>query len=341
MKKRDVARDAEAVKRKIAYIVLILSLAAVMVLGILYGSVSIPLQETLRVLWGADTTSKIAVIIRSVRLPRVLAGMAAGAGLGTAGVVLQVVMNNSLASPNTIGVNSGAGFLVMLSMILFPQNFLMRSTMAFAGALITSVLILSLAYTAGKSRISIILAGITVSSILSAGMNMMKILDSDANLNMTHFLVGSLSGVTMKDLRYPLAGILVGIVALFILSNALNILELGDGIASSLGLRVNLFRMIFVILASFLAGLVVSFSGLIGFVGLIVPHICRHFFGQDARALIPAASLTGAIFVVGADLLGRVIFAPYEIPVGILLSLTGGPFFLYLLLRKGGRRVNA
>ncbi|MCR5515667.1 MAG: iron ABC transporter permease [Lachnospira sp.] len=320
----------------VAFLLVVLSL-----LGLIYGSVKIPLKDVLEVLTLKDKGSKVAIIIWSVRLPRVIGAILAGAGLAVSGVILQSVMNNALASPNTIGVNSGAGFFVMLSMMLAPNNLFLKPVMAFLGAFITSLVILSLAYVAEKSRITIILAGVTISSFLSAGMSMIKILDSDINVNATNFLVGSLSGVTMNSLILPAIGIVIAIIITILLSKGLNILALGDGVACSIGLPVNIFRILFVIIASFLAGLVVSFAGLIGFVGLIVPHIARNIFGNDARVLIPSSMLIGAVLVLGADLLGRVIFSPYELAVGILLSLAGGPFFMYLLMRKGGRRLNA
>lgn len=325
---------------RIYFYILVMALIAAAFMGLIFGSVNIPFMDVIGA-FCRDNQAKNVIIIRTVRLPRVIAGILAGAGLGTAGVIIQSVMNNSLASPNTIGVNSGAGFFVMISMLIVPHSLIAKSFMAFAGALITSMVILCIAYVAEKSRVTIVLAGITVSSFLSAGMNVMKILDTDMSVNAMQFMVGSLSGVTMKSLIYPAMGIAAAIVIAVFLGKALNILSLGDGVASSLGLRVNLFRIIFVVVASVLSGLVVSFSGLIGFVGLIVPHICRYFFGHDSRVLIPAAALMGAVFVLVCDLLGRVIFAPYELPVGIILSLMGAPFFLYLLMRKGGRRINA
>lgn len=331
----------KAVKNRILFLILILAIVFLVLLGLIYGSVSISFGDVISVLLGQDKTSKNAIIIWTVRLPRVIGGLLAGAGLGTAGVILQGVMNNSLAGPNTIGVNSGAGFFVMLSMILLPQNLFAKSIFAFTGAFLTSIFILFLAFIAERSRITIVLAGITISSFLSAGMNMMKLLDTDVSINATQFLIGSLSGVTMKAIKYPAFGIILGVLISFVLAKALNILALGDGVANSIGLPVNLFRFVFVVVASFLAGLVVSFAGLIGFVGLIVPHICRYLFGQDARILLPASTLMGAIFVLISDLLSRTLFSPFELPVGIILSLAGGPFFLYLLMRKGGRRVNA
>ena len=316
-------------------------LVLTLLLALVFGSINIPIKDVVKVLTGQDTSSKVAFIIKTIRLPRALAGIAAGAALATAGVLLQSVMNTSLASPNIIGVNSGAGFFVMLSMALFPQSLFSKSVMAFLGALFTSLCILALAFFAEKSRTTIVLAGIAVSSFLSAGMNMLKTLDSDLTVSATQFLIGSLAGNTFKSIKVPAIAILVTIIISIFLSRALNILTLGDGVARSLGLSVDLFRIIFVILASLLAGMAVSFGGLIGFVGLIVPHIVRFFVGHDARVLIPASAITGAFFVMAADLLGRVFFSPYELPVGIILSLLGAPFFLYLLMKKGARRVNA
>lgn len=333
--------DRKKTYNRIFFGIMIFSLFSLSVMGLLFGSVNISFSKMADVLLRKDTTSAYAVILYSVRLPRVLAGLLTGAGLGTAGAILQSVLNNSLASSNTIGVNSGAGFFVMLSLVLFPQNLMAKSVMAFAGAFLTSVVILCLAYFAERSRVTIILAGVTISSFLAASMNALKLFDDSLVINTLHFTIGSLSGVTMKNLLYPSVGIVTAVIAAFIFSKALNILILGDGTAHSLGLNVNFYRILFILISSILAGLVVSFSGLIGFVGLIVPHICRYFFGQDARLLLPASMITGAVFVLAADLFGRVVFSPYEVPVGIILSLTGAPFFLYLLLKRGGRRVNA
>lgn len=328
-------------KKRILYFFLVIAVVLLVILGLAFGSVKLTAAEIFAAVSGRDTSSTGALILLAVRLPRVIGAVIAGAGLGTAGVILQGVLNNSLASPNTIGVNSGAGFFVMLSMMIMPQNLLAKSVMGFTGALVTSLVILALAMAAGKSRITIVLAGITISSFLSAGMSMIKILDAEISVNATHFLVGSLAGVNMDDLLYPAIGIITGGIISILLSKALNMLAFGDGISNSLGLNSGLFRFLFVFLASFMAGLVVSYAGLIGFVGLIVPHICRSIFGQDARELIPASALLGAVLVLLADILARVMFAPYELPVGILLSLIGGPFFLYLLIKKGGSRINA
>ncbi len=323
-------------------LILFLILICASLAGILFGSVSISLPELLHSLISVDRDSTAYILVSAVRLPRVMGGLFAGAGLACAGVILQGVMNNALASPNTIGVNSGSGFAVMLAMMLFPSVPLIIPVFAFGGALLSALTVFTLACLADSSRTTIILAGITISSFLSAGMNAIKLLDTDISINLTSFMIGSLSGLTFDKLLLPCFCILSAFCLSLLLSDSLNILGLGDDVARSLGVNVPRMRFLLLIIASVLAGCVVSYAGLISFVGLLVPHICRRLFGNDARFLLPCCSLLGAGFVILCDLLGRILFAPFELPVGILMAFIGSPFFLYLLLKKkGGRRVNA
>ena len=327
-------------RKKILFLAILLILC--IFAGILLGSVPLSPVGVLRCLVGLDRDSTTYILVNTVRLPRVAGACLAGMGLAAAGVILQCVMNNSLASPNTIGVNSGAGFAVMLS-LMFGGNYASAvPAAAFAGALATTLAIFGLAYMADSSRTTIILAGITVSSFLNAGINTIKLLDTDIAVNLTTFMIGSLSGITFGNLRLPAAAITAALLLSFLLAKPLNILSLGDEIARSLGLNVSATRLILLVLSSVLSGCVVSYAGLLSFVGLIVPHICRRLFGNDTRYLLPCSALLGACFVLICDILGRVMFAPFELPAGVLMSFIGGPFFLYLLLKKkGGRRVNA
>lgn len=327
-------------KKKIAVLILLLILCIFS--GILLGSVSLSPQSVLRCLMGYDRDTTTYVLINTVRLPRVAGACLAGMGLATAGVILQGVMNNALASPNTIGVNSGAGFSVMLALMLGNNYAALIPATAFLGALITTLAIFGLAYMADSSRTTIILAGITVSSFLNAGINTIKLLDTDISVNLTTFMIGSLSGLTFDTLLIPGIAILTALFLSLFFAKSINILGLGDDIARSLGLNVTASRLILLVLSSVMSGCVVSYAGLLSFVGLIVPHICRRLFGNDARYLLPCSALLGACFVLICDVLGRVLFSPFEIPAGILMSFIGGPFFLYLLLKKkGGRRINA
>ncbi len=322
----------------ILFLLLILSVCA----GLLFGSVPLKPADIFSCLSGKGTGTTAYILLTTVRLPRVLGGLLAGMGLACSGVILQGVMNNSLASPNTIGVNSGSGFAVMLALLLFPDRFYLQPVFAFGGALLTTLAVFSLAYFADSSRTTIILAGITISSFLNAGVNTIKLLNTDITINLTSFLIGSLSGLTVNKLLLPGLCILAAFLICLFFAQPLNILGLGDDIAGSLGLRVSFTRFTLLILSSIMAGCVVSYAGLLSFIGLVVPHICRQLFGNDARFLLPCSALLGASFVILCDLLGRVLTAPFELPAGIIMAFIGGPFFLYLLLKKkGGRRVHA
>ena len=314
------------------YILLFGLLITASFLSVMLGSVYINPADILKCFFTPDKTSVTYILIMNIRLPRMLG----------AGVILQGVMNNALASPNTIGVNSGAGFFVMLAMMLFPHSVYATSIASFVGALLTTLAIYALAYMADSSRTTIILAGITVSSFLNAGINTIKLINTDITLNITSFLMGTLSGLTFNKIALPAIGIIAAVLVSFILAKPLNILSLGDDYARSLGLNVPLTRFFLLVLSSIMAGLVVSFAGLLSFIGLIVPHICRTLFGSDARYLLPTSALLGASFVLICDIIGRLIAAPYELPAGIIMAFIGGPFFMYLLLKKkGGRRINA
>ena len=310
--------------------------------SLFFGSVLLNPKEILSCLIQNNRTSVTGLLLFHIRIPRMFGAIAAGMGLSCAGVILQTVMNNSLASPNTIGVNSGAGFAVMIGLALFHGRATHNAIFAFTGAFLTTLLIFALAYMADSKRTTIILAGITVSSFLSAGINTVKLLSDDITLNLTTFMIGSLSDVTTKTLFAPGIAIVIAVIISCFFGSHMNVLSLGEDVARSLGIPVSLLRFLLLMLSSILAGCVVSYAGLLSFVGLIVPHIARRLFGNDMRLLVPLCVLLGASFVLFCDTLGRVIAAPYELPAGIILSFVGGPFFLYLLLgKKGGRRVHA
>lgn len=327
--------------RKYIIIFLLIFLICSCVLGVLYGSVDISLNDIFNSLVNFDETNMAHILIRNVRIPRVIAGAFAGIGLSLSGVILQSVMNNSLVSPNIIGVNTGAGLGILIVMVYFPSMYNLIPVAAFTGAFAATLLIFFIAYKSGSSRITIVLAGVALSSILNAGINSITLLYPDIAINSSSFMNGGLSGILMNKIILPIVIISVAFLLCMLFSNYLNILNLGDSVASSVGLNVNAARFVFIILSSVLAGSVISYAGLLSFVGLIVPHICRKFVGSDAKYLIPCTAFFGGNFVVICDLIERIIFAPYELPVGILMSFIGGPFFIYLLLTKKGKRLNA
>lgn len=273
------------------------------------------------------------------RLPRTCACLLAGAALACSGCILQSVLGNKLASPNIIGVNAGAGLGVTLCCAVGVLSGWMVALAAFGGAMGAVFTVVALAKRTGASRITVILSGVAMNSILGAFRDAVTTLVPEAAMLSGEFRVGGFSSVVAA--RLIPAGVLIGIslATVLTLCNELDVLALGEETARSLGMSVKKMRALFLLLAALLAGAAVSFSGLLGFVGLLVPHIARKYSGGESRYLIPLSILLGAGFVTVCDLAARTVFAPYELPVGILLAAIGGPFFLLMLFdRKGGHR---
>ena len=319
---------------------LALWMVAAMLASLLLGSTPLSMEEVIRAVQMQDWENTALRIFFYVRLPRTLGGLLCGCGLAVSGAVLQVVLNNSLAGPNIIGVNAGAGFAALLVMALFPKSTGLIPAAAFAGALCCTLLIYAVARSTGASRMTLVLAGVAVSSVINAASSCIKILFPDILAAYNAFSVGTLNGVTMAELRAAAPYILPGLVAALALSRDMNVLMLGEEIAQSLGLRVERCRMLLIVIAAVLAGAAVSFAGLIGFVGLLVPHMARILLGSDNRLVVWASALLGGAGVLLCDLLGRILFAPFEIHVGILLSLVGGCYFIGLLLRRKGGKLH-
>jgi len=275
-------------------------------------------------------------ILVHIRLPRTVAAILSGAALACAGAMIQGVLGNPLAGPNIIGVNAGAGFMTLLASWLFPMSTGLLPAASFAGAFLTSLLILLLVQRTNASRLTVVLAGVAVSAILSAGTDLITTIEPEVTLGLTAFRIGGFSGVSAGRVFGAAGYILPGLAAAWLMATRLDVLCLGDEAAQSVGLRVKATRTVLLLLASLLAGAAVSFSGLVGFVGLMSPHMVRRVTGSDHKRLLPLSMLTGACMMLVCDTIARTAFAPYELPVGILLSLVGGPFFL-LMLVKGGR----
>ncbi|MFQ9817854.1 MAG: iron chelate uptake ABC transporter family permease subunit [Subdoligranulum sp.] len=297
---------------------------------------AIPLLQLWQAWCSGDPQNAVYRVLLHVRWPRTLAGLLAGSALAAAGVLLQAVLNNAMASPNVIGVNAGAGLAALCAAALWPAHPNAVQPAAFAGALAAALLVYGLALGAGVSRTTLVLAGLAVSGMLTAGMNTIKLLYPDAIAGASDFLVGGLSGVTLSGLKGTVLYLITGTLLALLLAADLNVLCLGEQSAASLGLHIGAVRFLGILAAALLAGAAVSFAGLLSFVGLLAPHIARRLVGNNHRILLPAAMLLGAAFVVLCDVLARCLFAPFELPVGILLSLIGGPFFLGLLLHGRG-----
>ena len=273
-------------------------------------------------------------IITNIRLPRTLVAACVGICLSLSGCLLQGIMRNPLAAPHLIGVSSGAGLAGVVILILFPNIYYLLPPVAFSGALLTTLMVYLIAWRHGIRPSRLILAGIAVSSFLGAMITGLMIFFPDRVHSVLGFMVGGLSARTWKHLNIILPYTILGLVLVNLTARRLNILMLGDETAGSLGLHVERNRLFFIALASLLAGSAVSVAGLLGFVGLMVPHITRLIIGSDYRLLLPASALMGAALVMICDTMSRVALDPVEVPVGIVMALLGAPFFLYLLRKK-------
>lgn len=326
-------------KKRSAVLILccLAALAAAAFMGITFGAVRLSPKEVIDGIISGETTAN-GRIIYCVRLPRVLGGFLAGAALAVSGAVIQAVLGNPLASPNIIGVNAGAGFAVVLSMAIFPASYGTRSLAAFIGALAAVMLVYFIARKTGASKITLVLAGVAMSSLFNAGTDTVTSFVPDTLSGLADFRIGGLEGISLSALSPAWVLILAGITAVMLLGHDIDVLALGDSTAFTLGMNVKLLRFALLTLAALLAGAAVSFSGILGFIGLIIPHIAEKLTGSSHTLKIPVCALMGAAFTSVCDLLARTLFAPHEIALGIIVSYIGVPFFIYLLLkRKAGK----
>ena len=291
----------------------------------------------------ADGLGTPGVIMVQIRLPRVLMGFLVGASLAGIGVTLQALLRNPLADPYVLGVSSGAALGVSLAMLLgIGTGFALLPTLplfGFLGGLLSLVLIYRLAQSQGRLPVhSLLLAGVILNAILTALiMFITTIMDPNRSAGLMAWLMGSLTAPS-----YPALGVFVLYVAVVLAilmhkAQMLNVMTLGEDIARSLGIETEWVKKQLFVLTALLTGAVVSVSGMIGFVGMVIPHVVRMLVGSDHRLLFPASALVGGMFLVVSDTIARTLLAPSEIPVGIVTALAGGPFFLYLLLCRKDR----
>lgn len=322
----------------VLYPILLAILLTAILCGLGFGSVMLSPLEIYGALFLREGYETQRIILLNLRLPRVLAAGLAGIGLSAAGLLLQSATDNDLCAPNVIGVNAGAGFAVMVFLCLMPWAYRLIPLAAFIGALLTTLLVLALSFagTYTSSKATVVLAGVAVSAIFNAGIAFLQLKFPDVLSSYTAFSVGGFTGVEIGSLAIPAIIIFLCLTGSLFIAHKINLLALGDGIALSLGVDVKKLRLCTLVLASALCASVVSYAGLLGFVGLIVPHMARRIAGSSLCFTLPAACLIGASLVIFADLGGRILFAPSELPAGILLAVIGGPFFLYLLLKRRG-----
>ena len=280
-------------------------------------------------------TEQMETVVINIRLPRILMACLVGCSLSAAGAAFQGVFHNPMASPDILGASSGAAFGAALAILLGASSRWITVS-AFCFGLVTVELVMLVARRAPGARlINLILAGIMLSSLFNAGTSYIKLVADPSNQlpQITYWLMGSLSGTRLSDVPLAFFPMAVGLLPLFLLRWQLNLLSLGESEARSLGVNTHRVRLVLLLSATLITAASVSFSGMIGWVGLVVPHLCRKLLGSDHRYLMPGSFLCGAAFLLLVDDVSRNLLA-VEIPIGILTALIGAPFFLYLITRK-------
>ena len=335
--KTTVAGSPEAV-----LLLLAATLGASVLLALSVGAVHLRLSDLLRaVLAQSPLNATDRLILLQIRLPRILSSALVGASLSVSGLLFQGLFRNPMADPYVIGASGGSVLGACLGIFFFSQTSLvglsMTAVLAFAGSVLTMVLVYTLARSKGRTNvITLLLAGFAISTILTNCTYFFEVLDRSSGSG-TRILLSWLRGVistpSWGELAISATALMLGGVAALPLTRRLNTLALGDEYAHQLGMNVEQTRIAIILVGSLLTATAVALGGLISFAGLIIPHISRLLLGPDQVRLLPVTALAGAIFLVLADTLARTVLAPTEIPVGILMAVVGGPFFLYLLRR--------
>ena len=321
-------------KFKVSFIIIsLLILLATVLVSLKLGSVNITFNELISGLFSGQKDGNIG-IIRDLRMPRVIIAVLVGANLAIAGVLLQAVIRNPLADPYITGISSGACVVTVFFMVFIPSVTSLRPVFGFFGGLVCCVIIYFMAYKNGLSPIRIVLAGAACNALLGGFSSMITVSAGLGSGNIQKWMMGSLATVNWSNVHILLIYSVIGIIAALVLSKVCNILALGSKNANSLGFNSDLYMIIVTAVAVFLASISTSIAGVISFVGLVVPHVCRIIIGSDHKYLIPCSGIVGGFLVLFADTVGRMVMRPNEIPVGVVTAIFGAPFFLYLLRRS-------
>ncbi|WP_407713729.1 FecCD family ABC transporter permease [Comamonas testosteroni] len=341
--------ETQAIRKStLVYSALVIMLVTAATLSVANGAVQISAWQAFGILLrsvGVDIdfgfSDQQAAVLTAIRVPRVLLGILVGSALAASGVALQGLFRNPMADPGLLGISSGASFFVGLAVILHFDALGLYSlpAAAFLGSGAATLLIYGLAQQDRKTNVTVmLLAGIAMSAFFTAGTGLFTYLSSDEQLRtITFWQLGSLAAATWPLVQSATPFLLICLIGLPFLANALNALLLGERNARYLGIRVERVKWLMILLIAVGVGAAVSVSGLIGFVGLTVPHIVRFVWGPNHRHVLPGSMLVGAILLVSADLVARTIVIPQELPIGLMTALLGAPFFLYLVLKSKRR----
>lgn len=335
-------------RRAIVMAGLVLGLVVTVVASLCIGAVKIPLPDVLASLFGTAEDSRYQSVFWQLRMPRIAMGFLVGGTLSVAGVLMQGMFRNPLADPALIGASSGgalgAVFVIVLAHRFFPDIPLLSDLRllplaAFAGALVVTGLVQRLSNVGGYTAVAtLLLVGVAINALANSVIGLATFLSTDAQLRTLSFwTLGSLGAADWKVVAYTAPFCLTLIVLAPLWGGALNAIALGEAEAGHLGFSVEKVKLILIVLTAAGVGASVAFTGIILFVGLVVPHLMRTMIGPDHRWLIPGAALLGAIVLIGSDTMARTMLAPAELPIGVITAGFGTPFFLFMLLRQRRR----
>lgn len=318
----------------IRLIVFLLVAIIVSIVSLLVGPVSISPAEFFSALFSGDSSNTVSQILFEIRLPRILYGFAVGGGLSLAGAVFQAMLMNPLAEPYILGISSGGTFGAVLS-FLIGASFLGTQALAFLGAVSVMVIVFLLGKRFGELEPNVLLlSGVMVGAFFSAAILLMMSLLNDSLRTALFWLIGNLSLADKSNLLPVLSITFIIAFILIIISDKFNVISLGSEFAKQVGFNTTKIKNLTYILTSIMIGTLVSVSGIIGFVGLLIPHVCRMIFGTDNRIIFPASFFIGGSYLIIADTIARIIISPAELPVGAITALIGAPIFIYLLRRR-------
>lgn len=321
------------VKRSAYFLIAFLAFILMAVFSISAGAVDMPLRKILDVFLGkGDEASR--TIILALRLPRVIEAAVVGMGLSVAGAFFQGLLRNPMADPYVLGISSGAALGATIAIVL-GFGILGLNAMAFIASLITVFFVYAISKVGGRiSMTTMLLAGIAVSAFMSAVISLMMLLNHSELSRIIFWTMGGFNLTSWEDVMFSVPVITIGSFALYTFARDVNAILTGEEVAEHLGVNTELVKKVVLVFGSLVTATAVSVGGVIGFVGLIVPHISRLMVGADNRVLVPFSAIFGATFLLFADVVARVILKPVEVPIGIITAAFGGPFFLYLLIKN-------
>lgn len=325
------------IAKRTCWIILLLSLLLVIItiIGLSAGSDFIHPFIVVKELLGYGN-GEYDFVLHTLRLPRILMALLVGAALGVAGLILQGIICNPLAAPDIIGVTSGASMGAIIFIVYFMGSVGIQflPLAAISGAAIISFIIYLLSWRKGVTPIRMVLIGIGISALAKAVVTMLLVISEVAATTKAYlWLTGSLYGANMTDVYLLLPWVALLLPLTFVLARTVNVKELGDDIATGLGVKVQVYRLLFLLISVMLAGSAVAFAGGIAFVGLVAPHMSRLLVGRSFAGLIPVTAIIGGIIVIVADIVARTAFLPKDLPTGVFTAAIGAPFFIYLLFR--------